>query len=65
MKKILSRMSMFLTLLIWLCACAPAQDNMSNESLNEYLISNSIDMTCAMDSMAQSTEYIELVTGGW
>jgi hypothetical protein len=53
----------FFVLAIFLCACASVQDNALNKPLNEYLISNSISITCMMDILAQSAEYMKLVSG--
>lgn len=60
-KKVLGISAVFvLSALLW--ACSNKQDKEYNEGLDEYLISKSIEFTCMMDSLAQDTEYISLVT---
>jgi hypothetical protein len=61
-KRLLGPPAIFM-LAIFLCACAHMQDNALDKPLNEYLISNSISITCTMDSLAQNDEYVKLVSG--
>ena len=62
MKKNISTISMFLMVLMLLCACADTPNNLSDMPLNQHLITKSIELTCTMDSLAQSDEYMMLIS---
>lgn len=63
MKKHILSISVIIVLSILLCSCSQVQDNVSNQQLSEYLVKNSITLTSTMDSLAQSTEYINMTSG--
>ena len=62
MKRNISIISMFLMVLVLLCACSNTPNNQSDIPLNQHLITKSIELTCAIDSLAQSDEYMALIS---